>query len=161
MPYVPLPQPNEDIPSYSCHCAFVPPRRVPRPVANGDWHGNLHRRAHRSDRYNHQSSGRSTPEQDPQPDIRPVAVVPRNRYQQEHFRQRQSRAAWAEVISEPERFIPAGDRIVVFVHARVRPKDGTEWQEVRLADVYTFRNGKAVNMRAFADRQEALRWVGM
>jgi len=73
----------------------------------------------------------------------------------------QSRAAWAEVISEPERFIPAGDRIVVFVHARVRPKDGTEWQEVRLADVYTFRNGKAVNMRAFADRQEALRWVGM
>jgi ketosteroid isomerase-like protein len=73
----------------------------------------------------------------------------------------QSRAAWAEVISEPERFIPAGDRIVVFVHARVRPKDGTEWQDVRLADVYTFRNGKAVSMRAFADRQEALRWVGM
>jgi ketosteroid isomerase-like protein len=73
----------------------------------------------------------------------------------------QSRAAWAEVISEPERFIPAGDRIVVFVHARVRPKDSNEWQEVRLADVYTFRDGKAVSMRAFADRQEALRWVGM
>jgi len=73
----------------------------------------------------------------------------------------QSRAGWAEVISEPERFIPAGDRIVVFVHARVRPKDSNEWQEVRLADVYTFRDGKAVSMRAFADRQEALRWVGM
>jgi ketosteroid isomerase-like protein len=54
----------------------------------------------------------------------------------------QSRAAWAEVISEPERFIPAGDRIVVFVHARVRPKNSNEWQDVRLADVYTFRNGK-------------------
>jgi ketosteroid isomerase-like protein len=72
----------------------------------------------------------------------------------------QSRAAWAEVISEPERFIPAGDRIVVFVHARVRPKNSNEWQDVRLADVYTFRNGKPVSMRAFADRQEALRWVG-
>jgi uncharacterized protein len=73
----------------------------------------------------------------------------------------QSRTAWAEVISEPERFIAAGDRIVVFVHARVRPKNGSDWQEVRLADVYTIRNGRAVAMRAFADRKEALRWVGV
>jgi ketosteroid isomerase-like protein len=72
----------------------------------------------------------------------------------------QSRAAWAEVISEPERFITAGNRIVVFVHARVRPKDNTQWQEVRIADVYTIRDGKAIEMRAFADRQEALRWAG-
>jgi ketosteroid isomerase-like protein len=73
----------------------------------------------------------------------------------------QSRAAWAEVHSEPERFIAAGNRIVVFVHARVRAKDSNEWQEVRLADVYTIRDGKAVQMRAFADRQEALRWAGV
>jgi uncharacterized protein len=72
----------------------------------------------------------------------------------------QSRDAWAEVSSEPEQFIVAGNRIVVFVHARVRPKGGTEWQEVRLADVYTIRSGKAIQMRAFADRQEALRSVG-
>jgi len=73
----------------------------------------------------------------------------------------QSRAAWAEVKSEPERFITAGNRIVVFVHARVRPKDSNEWQDVNLADVYTYQNGKAVQMRAFADRQEALHWVGV
>jgi uncharacterized protein len=72
----------------------------------------------------------------------------------------QSRDAWAEVSSEPEQFIVAGNRIVVFVHARVRPKGGTEWQEARLADVYTIRSGKAIQMRAFADRQEALRSVG-
>jgi uncharacterized protein len=72
----------------------------------------------------------------------------------------QSRAAWAEVVSEPEQFIPTGNRIVVFVHARVQPKDSHEWQDVRLADVYTFRNGKAIQMRAFTDRQEALRWAG-
>jgi len=72
----------------------------------------------------------------------------------------QSRAAWAEVISEPEQFIAAGDRIVVFVHARVRAKGSKDWQEVRLADVYTVRDGKIVAMRAFADRQEALRWWG-
>src|SRR5258708_574223 len=71
----------------------------------------------------------------------------------------QSRAAWAEVNSEPERFITASDRIVVFVHARVRPKDSNEWQEVNLADVYTVRNGKIIAMRAFAARQEALVWV--
>jgi ketosteroid isomerase-like protein len=73
----------------------------------------------------------------------------------------QSRAAWAEVRSEPERFIPAGNKIVVFVHARVRATGSKDTQDVRLADVYTFRNGKAVQMRAFADRQDALRWVGL
>lgn len=74
---------------------------------------------------------------------------------------KQSRDAWAEVSSQPERFIPAGDRLVVFVHARVRPKGGDEWQDVRLADVYTMRGGKAIRMRAFGDREEALRWVGI
>jgi ketosteroid isomerase-like protein len=72
----------------------------------------------------------------------------------------QSRAAWAEVISEPERFIPAGDRMIVFVYARVRPKDSQDWQEVRLADVYSVRDGKIVAMHAFADREAAQRWAG-
>ncbi|MGA8489924.1 MAG: nuclear transport factor 2 family protein [Terriglobales bacterium] len=72
----------------------------------------------------------------------------------------QSRAPWAEGSSEPEQFIPSGNRIVVFVHARFRPKGSNEWTDVRLADVYTVRNGKIVEMRAFADRQEALRWAG-
>ena len=73
----------------------------------------------------------------------------------------QSRAAWAEVISEPERFITHGNQNVVFVHARVRAKGSNEWQDVRLADVYTFHDGKAIQMRAFADRREALRRVGV
>jgi uncharacterized protein len=73
----------------------------------------------------------------------------------------QSRAAWAEVNSEPERFIIADNRVVVFVHARVRSKGGNNWQDVSLADVYTVRNGRVVEMKAFADRQEALRWVGV
>ncbi len=73
----------------------------------------------------------------------------------------QSRESVAEVHSEPEKFIPVGDRVVVFVRARVRAHDSNVWQDVRLADVYTFRNGKAVQMRAFANRLEALHWVGM
>ena len=44
---------------------------------------------------------------------------------------------------------------------RVRLRHNMEWHEGRLADVYTFRNGKAIQMRAFADRRQALEWVGV
>lgn len=71
----------------------------------------------------------------------------------------QSRAAAAQVISEPDQFVPVGDRVVVFVHARVLPRGTAEWQDINLADVYTFRDGKVIKMRAFANRQDALRWV--
>jgi ketosteroid isomerase-like protein len=71
-----------------------------------------------------------------------------------------SGAPGTEGSSEPEQFIPAGNRIIVLVHARLRPKGSNDWQDVRLADVYTIRGGKIVQMRALADRQEAWRWVG-
>jgi uncharacterized protein len=73
----------------------------------------------------------------------------------------QSRAGWAEGASEPVRFLVHGNRVVVFVHARFRTKDTTAWTEVDLADVYTFRHGTPVAMRAFADRSAALQWVGV
>jgi hypothetical protein len=47
----------------------------------------------------------------------------------------QSYADWAEGRSDPERFIIAGDKIIVFVHAQERFKDSTEWPDRRLADV--------------------------
>jgi ketosteroid isomerase-like protein len=72
-----------------------------------------------------------------------------------------SRAGWAEGSSEPVRFIVHGDRVVVYVHARFRAKDSSAWTGVCLADVYTFRNGSPVAMRAFADRNAALEWVGI
>lgn len=63
--------------------------------------------------------------------------------------------------SEPEQFIAAGDRILVFVHARRLPKDSDTWRERDLADVYTFRDGRVMSMRAFGNREDALRWVGI
>ncbi len=72
----------------------------------------------------------------------------------------QSRAPWAEGSSEPARFIIARNRIVVFVRARFRLKGSDNWQEVSLADVYAIDKGKVIQMRAFANRQEALRWAG-
>ncbi|MFY9976740.1 MAG: nuclear transport factor 2 family protein [Candidatus Sulfotelmatobacter sp.] len=73
----------------------------------------------------------------------------------------QSRARCEQVISEPVKFIPAGARIVVFVHARVLPKGSNQWQEIDLADVYTFSGGKPVSMHAFARREDALKWAGV
>ena len=71
----------------------------------------------------------------------------------------QSRAGWAEGSSEPEQFIKAGDHIVVFVRARFRSRENNEWREVELADVYLVRKHKIVQMRAFADRQQAMSWA--
>jgi ketosteroid isomerase-like protein len=71
----------------------------------------------------------------------------------------QSRASLAEGTSEPVQFILAGNRIVVFVHAHVRPQGSREWHDIDLADVYTIREDRIVQMQAFANRQEALRWA--
>ena len=77
----------------------------------------------------------------------------------EHFSR--ARDTWAEGSCEPERFIVAGDKIIVFVHVRVRLKTEMEWREGDIADVYTFRNGKAIQMRHFPDRLQALEWAGV
>lgn len=78
-----------------------------------------------------------------------------------------ARGSWAEGSCEPERFIvaPPGaageDRVIVIVHVRVRLKHETEWREGRVADAFTFRNGKAVQFRTFVDEQQALEWAGL
>jgi len=72
-----------------------------------------------------------------------------------------ARETWAEGSCEPERFIVAGDKIVVFDRVRVRLKHETEWREGALASVYTFRNGKVIEVRVFAERQQALEWAGV
>jgi ketosteroid isomerase-like protein len=72
-----------------------------------------------------------------------------------------ARGTWAEGSCEPKRFIVAGDRVIVFVHVRVRLKHETEWREGHTTDVYTFRNGKAIQFRTFADERQALEWAGV
>jgi len=73
----------------------------------------------------------------------------------------QGRETWAEGSCEPERFLVAGDKIVVFLHVRVKLKSGPEWIEGRFADGFTFRNGKVIQMRTFNQRQQALEWAGV
>jgi len=74
---------------------------------------------------------------------------------------KRARATWAEGSCEPERFVVAGDRIVVLIRVHVRLKGETDWREGVHAAVYTFRDGKAVEMRIVDDPQEALASVAM
>ena len=71
------------------------------------------------------------------------------------------RSTWAEGGCEPQRFIVAGDKVVVLTHVRVRLKGHTDWLEGRTGDVFTFRNGKVIQFRTFADAQQALEWAGV
>lgn len=73
----------------------------------------------------------------------------------------QGRSTWAEGACEPERFVVAGDKIVVLTHVHVRLKDHIDWLEGRTGDVFTFRNGKAIEFRTFGKPEEALAWAGV
>jgi hypothetical protein len=72
-----------------------------------------------------------------------------------------SRETWAEGSCEPERIIVAGDRIIQFIHVRVRLKEETEWREGQVTEVYTFREGKVIQVRIFADSRQALEWASV
>jgi len=71
------------------------------------------------------------------------------------------RGTWAEGTCEPEKFLVNGDRVVVYLHARVRLKDSTEWVGGRFADGFVFRNGKIIQYLSFGKRAEALEWAGI
>ena len=73
----------------------------------------------------------------------------------------QARSTWAEGSCEPERFLVAGDKVIVFVHVLVRLKDRSDWIDARVADGYAWRNGKAIQFRTFVDKQAALEWAGV
>jgi uncharacterized protein len=49
----------------------------------------------------------------------------------------------------------------VYLHARVRLKDSTEWIGGRFADGFVIRSGKIVEYRTFWQRTEALKWAGI
>jgi ketosteroid isomerase-like protein len=78
---------------------------------------------------------------------------------QEHVRK--GRGTWAEGTCEPEKFLQNGDKVVVYLHVRVRLRDTTEWVGGRFADGFVFRNGRIVEYRSFGQRSEALRWAGI
>ena len=71
------------------------------------------------------------------------------------------RGTWAEGICEPEEFFTHGDKVVVYLHARVRLKDSTDWIDGRFADGFVFRAGKIIQYLTFGERRDALKWAGI
>jgi len=78
---------------------------------------------------------------------------------QEHVAK--GRGTWAEGTCEPEEFISHGDKVVVYLHARVRLKDSTDWIDGRFADGFVFRAGKIIQYLTFGERRDALKWAGI
>lgn len=78
---------------------------------------------------------------------------------QEHVRT--GRGTWAEGTCEPEEFLIKGDKVVVYLHARVRLKGATRWTGGRFADGFVFRDGKITEYRSFGEREQALQWAGI
>ena len=73
----------------------------------------------------------------------------------------QGRGTWAEGACEPEKFLENGDKVVVYLHVRVRLKGSTKWVGGRFADGFVFRNGKIIQYLSFAERAAALVWAGI
>ena len=78
---------------------------------------------------------------------------------QEHVTR--GRGSWAEGTCEPEKFLVKGDRVVVFLHARVRKIGSTKWGGGRFADGFVFRKGKITEYLSFGERADALKWAGI
>lgn len=71
------------------------------------------------------------------------------------------RGTWAEGSCEPEKFLVNGDKVVVYLYARVRLKGATDWIGGRFADGFVFRNGRITEYLSFAERTDALEWAGI
>lgn len=66
-----------------------------------------------------------------------------------------------QVLVEPEEFLERGDRILVLVVVRSRPRGSSAVVENRIAHVWKMRDGKAVRLQIFPERARALEAVGL
>jgi ketosteroid isomerase-like protein len=70
-------------------------------------------------------------------------------------------AAWDDWELEPEDFIEAGERVVVIVNQRGRSQATGISVDMRFAQVWTLRDGRAIRMQMYASVEEALDAVGL
>ncbi len=73
----------------------------------------------------------------------------------------QGRGSWAEGSCEPEQFLEHGDKVVVYLHVRVRLHGSADWIDARFADGFVFRDGRITEYRTFGERADALAWAGI
>ena len=68
--------------------------------------------------------------------------------------------AWGEWRFEPERFIDAGDRVVVLVRVVAQGGSSGVRLERETAHLWTLRHGRATRCEAYLDRSQALEKIG-
>jgi ketosteroid isomerase-like protein len=69
--------------------------------------------------------------------------------------------AWGECRIMAEEYHDAGDQVVVFVLVSGRGSESTIDVHMRNAHVWTMEDGKARSIRAYSDRERALREAGL
>jgi ketosteroid isomerase-like protein len=69
--------------------------------------------------------------------------------------------AWQACRIEADSFQQVGDRVVVFVRVLARGSGSDIDVEMENAHVWTMRDGQAVKIRAYSDRERAMREVGL
>jgi ketosteroid isomerase-like protein len=74
---------------------------------------------------------------------------------------REIREVWDEFRVTPERFVDAGDRVVVIEAIRGRGRSSNVPVESRSASIWTLRDGQVIHMKTSYDPREALEAVGL
>jgi ketosteroid isomerase-like protein len=69
--------------------------------------------------------------------------------------------AFEQVRQVPERFIDCGDQVLVFVRSEARARSSVPDIDEQWAHLLTVRDGKAVRLQQFRDRDEALEAAGL
>jgi uncharacterized protein len=76
-------------------------------------------------------------------------------------RQRDAFEIWEWFKAEPLEIIDAGEHVVVFLHLRAKGRHSGIEVEMSVYDCFSFRDGKLVRRRLYANREEALKAVGL
>ncbi len=71
------------------------------------------------------------------------------------------REPFEEVMVEPDEWFDHGDRIVVFLRIRARPRGSDAIAENRVGHLWTMRDGKAIRCETFPRREDALKAAGL
>lgn len=74
---------------------------------------------------------------------------------------REIREVWDEFRVTPERFVDAGDRVVVIEAIRGRGRSSNVPVESRSASIWTLRDGQIIHMKTSYDPREALEAAGL
>jgi ketosteroid isomerase-like protein len=67
------------------------------------------------------------------------------------------REEWDDYHVNAEEVRDSGDKVLVFTHQTARGKASGVQIDLRIAHLWTIRDGKAVRMQAYFDREEALK----